>query len=81
MDITVMTMRREDDRGLVKIIQRGEEDFRIVVSSYNKHMYAKDYKKDVIKGLVIDFLVNGYEIQTNLLYTDIYDVLNGKKEI
>ena len=76
-----MTLYREDDRGRVKIQQRSEEEFRIIVSAYNKHLYTKDYKKEDIRGLIIDFIVNGYEIQTNILYSDIYEMLKGKKEI
>ena len=76
-----MTLYREDDRGRVKIQQRSEEEFRIIVSAYNKHLYTKDYKKEDIRGLIIDFIVNGYEIQTNILYSDIYEMLKRKKEI
>lgn len=86
MEIDVMYLYRHDDRSDIVIKQIGRDKFRIINKSYNKLNYVIEKTKDDIKGLIIDFIVNGYTIKQNIIFQDIVNEIfdyieNYKPEI
>lgn len=77
MEIEVLTMERYDDRGKIIIYQIDEDKYRTAIYSYMKFQYSEIiYTLENIKLKVIDYLINGYIIKTNLIFNNIWHEIN-----
>ena len=75
LELEVFTLYREDDRSNVSIKQKGDK-FLVYVSRAGKHCHVNELiKKKEVKQKIIDFIINGYNIKTNLLFPNLYNDL------
>lgn len=76
-----MTLYRGDDRSVISVRQYETTKYTIYCYSYNKFQYA--YNVDnltILKQKIIDFIVNGYTIQINNLFKNLFEELNSIDE-
>lgn len=71
-----MSLYRNIDRSNIYIKQYDNNKYTIYCYSYNKFQFAYNVdNKDILKSKVIDFIVNGYDIQNNNLFNNLYNEL------
>jgi len=73
IEIECLRLFREDDKSLMIINQVDENKYKIMISQYGK-LSLVFYKNDIeeIKQLVIDSVVNFYQIKSNNLFKNIF---------